>query len=219
MSGRAVLVCCIFSLVGCRTTPDEIERIRLHNELLREEIRIVKNNCSYYRDLEIELEDDGGSVERPVEHAPDARLEKPADGAEADAIDLAPVLEDEVRRQRPGVEALTDLSLPVHVHLDEPHAPFELGGEPLDDRQLPDTGASPVGVEIDQRDALAGGHAGEGDLAIELLEAGRFGVGRHRDEQGDDDERHADGRGDHDGSARKISKLCVARKSKLASDR
>ncbi len=42
---------------GCRTTPKEIERIRVENELLREQIRVVRQNCGYYRDLSIEIEE------------------------------------------------------------------------------------------------------------------------------------------------------------------
>ena len=43
-------------LGGCSLTPDEIERIRVENDLLREELQIVRQNCSYYRELEVEVE-------------------------------------------------------------------------------------------------------------------------------------------------------------------
>ena len=42
-------------LGGCSLTPDEIERIRVENQLLREELLIVRQNCSYYRGLELEI--------------------------------------------------------------------------------------------------------------------------------------------------------------------
>ena len=39
------------------TTP-EITRIQVENELLREQVRIIRQNCSYYRDLRIEAEEE-----------------------------------------------------------------------------------------------------------------------------------------------------------------
>ena len=50
---RLWLLFAVFVLGGCATTPDEVERVRMENELLREQIRIIKHNCGYYRDLEI----------------------------------------------------------------------------------------------------------------------------------------------------------------------
>jgi hypothetical protein len=44
-------------LAGCRITPDEIERIEAENELLREQIQKVRENCEYYRDLEVRPDD------------------------------------------------------------------------------------------------------------------------------------------------------------------
>jgi hypothetical protein len=52
-AGLALLV---FTFAGCRITPDEVQKIRIENELLREQIQIVRQNCSYYRDLEVEVE-------------------------------------------------------------------------------------------------------------------------------------------------------------------
>jgi hypothetical protein len=43
---------------ACRITPDEIQRIETENELLREQIRVVKENCTYYKELELEVEKD-----------------------------------------------------------------------------------------------------------------------------------------------------------------
>ena len=45
-------------LSGCSLTPDEIERIRVENQLLREELGIVRENCSYYRGLKLEIDSD-----------------------------------------------------------------------------------------------------------------------------------------------------------------
>jgi hypothetical protein len=42
---------------GCASAPGELQRLRIENELLREELRIVRSNCSYYRDVEIEVEE------------------------------------------------------------------------------------------------------------------------------------------------------------------
>ncbi|MDH3212379.1 MAG: hypothetical protein OEM05_07820 [Myxococcales bacterium] len=56
---RAPLVLAVLVLAaGCRTTPEEIQRIEVENELLREQVEIIRKNCSYYRELEIEAEDE-----------------------------------------------------------------------------------------------------------------------------------------------------------------
>ena len=43
--------------VGCANTPAELQRMRVENELLREQLRIVRSNCSYYRDVEMEVDE------------------------------------------------------------------------------------------------------------------------------------------------------------------
>jgi hypothetical protein len=43
---------------GCASGPGELQRLRVENELLREELRIVRSNCSYYRDVEMEVEEE-----------------------------------------------------------------------------------------------------------------------------------------------------------------
>lgn len=43
-------------LPGCRITPEEIERIEVENQLLREEIHTIRDNCEYYRELELEAD-------------------------------------------------------------------------------------------------------------------------------------------------------------------
>ena len=37
---------------GC-ATQKEARHLRVENELLREQVRIIRKNCSYYRDLQI----------------------------------------------------------------------------------------------------------------------------------------------------------------------
>lgn len=44
-------------LGGCASGPGELQHLRVENELLREEIRVVRANCSYYRDVEMEPDD------------------------------------------------------------------------------------------------------------------------------------------------------------------
>ena len=56
MRGVWLVLGLLVGVAGCRTTPDEIARIQVENELLREQIQIIRKNCSYYRDLEIEAE-------------------------------------------------------------------------------------------------------------------------------------------------------------------
>ena len=43
---------------ACASAPGEVERLRAETELLREQIRLVKQNCSYYRDVEMEIEEE-----------------------------------------------------------------------------------------------------------------------------------------------------------------
>ena len=45
------------ALAGCAGAPKELAQLRSENELLREELRIVRQNCSFYRDLDVELEE------------------------------------------------------------------------------------------------------------------------------------------------------------------
>ena len=49
------------ALPGC-ASPPELSRLRMENELLREELRIVRQNCSYYRDLDVELDEETAPV-------------------------------------------------------------------------------------------------------------------------------------------------------------
>jgi len=51
-------------LGACAAGPGEVERLRVENELLREELRIVRSNCSYYRDVEMEVEEEPEAGER-----------------------------------------------------------------------------------------------------------------------------------------------------------
>ncbi len=53
-----VLCACLVATVGCAMTTPEITRIQVENELLREQVRIIRENCSYYRDLRIEAEEE-----------------------------------------------------------------------------------------------------------------------------------------------------------------
>jgi hypothetical protein len=45
-------------LGGCASPSRDLQQLRVENELLREELRIVRSNCSYYRDVEIEVEEE-----------------------------------------------------------------------------------------------------------------------------------------------------------------
>ena len=47
---------------GCASGPGELQRLRVENELLREQIRVVRANCSYYRDVEMEVDDEGAAA-------------------------------------------------------------------------------------------------------------------------------------------------------------
>jgi len=44
-------------VAGCQITPERIARIEVENELLREQVQIIRKNCSYYRELELEVEE------------------------------------------------------------------------------------------------------------------------------------------------------------------
>jgi hypothetical protein len=58
MKTAQIVLAALVLMAGCRTTPEEIRRIEVENELLREQVRIIRKNCSYYRDLELEAEDE-----------------------------------------------------------------------------------------------------------------------------------------------------------------
>ncbi len=67
LAARAGLAAALLgaALLGaCAGGPGELERLRVENELLREELRIVRSNCSYYRDVEMEVEEDPASGAR-----------------------------------------------------------------------------------------------------------------------------------------------------------
>ena len=64
IAGGAGLAAALFGaplLGACAGGPGEVERLRVENELLREELRIVRSNCSYYRDVEMEVEEEPAS--------------------------------------------------------------------------------------------------------------------------------------------------------------
>lgn len=67
--GRAGTLLAFLALAfagGCTITPERIKRIETENELLREEIRVVKEKCSYYKTLEVQVdEDEEGSADSP----------------------------------------------------------------------------------------------------------------------------------------------------------
>jgi hypothetical protein len=55
---RALALTFALGAGACASRPGEVERLRVETELLREELRIVKGNCSYYRDVEMEVEEE-----------------------------------------------------------------------------------------------------------------------------------------------------------------
>jgi hypothetical protein len=55
------------ALAGCTMTPEEIRVIEVENELLRQEIQTVKENCTYYREVEV----------RPESPSPEQSEEQP----------------------------------------------------------------------------------------------------------------------------------------------
>lgn len=59
----ALCVAAALALSGCRITPEEIRVIEAENELLRSQIQTVKENCTYYRELEVKPEAGAGQDE------------------------------------------------------------------------------------------------------------------------------------------------------------
>jgi len=58
-SRRAALLGALLLLsAGCRITPEAIQVIEVENELLREEIARLKENCDQSRELELRLDED-----------------------------------------------------------------------------------------------------------------------------------------------------------------
>lgn len=58
-TGRVVLAIALVAS-GCASVSEEAAVLRTENELLRDQIRIVRQNCSYYRDVQMEV---GGEEE------------------------------------------------------------------------------------------------------------------------------------------------------------
>jgi len=70
---RAVPATALVALVltgtaACRITPQEIERIETENDLLREQIRVMRTECEQYKQLELHIDEPG-----PKEPPPAAR--------------------------------------------------------------------------------------------------------------------------------------------------
>ena len=89
-------------------------------------------------------------LETVVEHSSNARFEEPVEEVQREPINLAAIAEDQVAGNPGSSEAREDLPLPVDIYLHEACASVELFRQLRDDRQLPDTLPSPVGVEVDE---------------------------------------------------------------------
>ncbi len=55
---RVALLAGALLAAACAATPVDYERVRAENDLLKAQIEVIKRNCSYYREVEIEAEDD-----------------------------------------------------------------------------------------------------------------------------------------------------------------
>lgn len=58
MRRRVSLVCALLLGSACAATPEEFERVRAENDLLKAQIEVIKRNCSYYRAVELEAEEE-----------------------------------------------------------------------------------------------------------------------------------------------------------------
>ena len=58
MQRAAALLAGALLAAGCAATPKDYERVRAENDLLKAQIEVIKRNCSYYREVEIEAEDE-----------------------------------------------------------------------------------------------------------------------------------------------------------------
>ena len=47
----------VLLMVALHPLATHLQRMRVENELLREQLRIVRSNCSYYRDVEMEVDE------------------------------------------------------------------------------------------------------------------------------------------------------------------
>ncbi len=56
MRSRVLLIAAALLTGACATPSPDFERIRAENDLLRAEIEVIKRNCSYYREVEVEVE-------------------------------------------------------------------------------------------------------------------------------------------------------------------
>jgi hypothetical protein len=53
---------------ACRITPQEVQRIETENELLREQIRVMRTECEQYKQLELHIDES-----EPKSPTPEAR--------------------------------------------------------------------------------------------------------------------------------------------------
>jgi hypothetical protein len=49
----------MLALAACRMTPDEIRAVEKENELLREQIQVLRERCQQTRELDVRPEDVG----------------------------------------------------------------------------------------------------------------------------------------------------------------
>jgi hypothetical protein len=72
----AIALFLLGALPGCRITPDEIQRIEMENDLLREQIQTMRMECEQYRQLQLEIEEPGETPRRRDE-SPESRPPTP----------------------------------------------------------------------------------------------------------------------------------------------
>jgi hypothetical protein len=58
MGRPAALLAVLLLGSACAATPEDYERVRAENDLLKAQIEVIKRNCSYYRAVELEAEEE-----------------------------------------------------------------------------------------------------------------------------------------------------------------
>ena len=58
MRRLAALPWALCLLAACASSNPREDRLRAENELLKAQLEVIKRNCSYYRDVEVEAEEE-----------------------------------------------------------------------------------------------------------------------------------------------------------------
>lgn len=111
--------------------------------------------------------------ERSLDPAPQSCARPPIGQPWCEALDLNAIPKNQIGRHSTRVEGFECIAFLFDVDLYEPHPAREFIRQIFDDRQLPDTAASPICKEVDHHYPLGGRDLGLRGLGREGFESGQ----------------------------------------------